>query len=86
MKSLGYKVMGHQKSAICPVKIGDANLTKEIANEMLSQKVYVIGFSFPVVPVGTARIRFQMSAGHTKEDVLKCVSVFDAIAKKKGFK
>ena len=61
---------------IVPVMFGDAVLAGEIANRMLTEDVYVTAFSYPVVPQGKARIRVQLSAAHTEEDVEKCVRAF----------
>ena len=61
---------------IVPVMFGDAALTARIAQEMQAQGVYVTAFSFPVVPRGLARIRVQLSAAHTPEQVERCVSAF----------
>ncbi|MCL2781421.1 MAG: glycine C-acetyltransferase [Actinomycetia bacterium] len=63
---------------ICPVMFGDAVLAARIADEMLAHGVYVIAFSYPVVPQGKARIRVQLSAAHTETDVRACVSAFAA--------
>lgn len=62
--------------AIIPVMLGDASLAQTFAARMLEEGIYVIGFSFPVVPRGQARIRTQMSAGHTPEQVDRCVEAF----------
>lgn len=62
--------------AIIPVMLGDAALAQKFAARMLEEGIYVIGFSFPVVPRGQARIRTQMSAGHTLEQVDRCVDAF----------
>ncbi|MGG5175585.1 glycine C-acetyltransferase [Pseudarthrobacter sp. J1763] len=62
--------------AIVPVMFGDAALAGRIADQMLQHGVYVTAFSFPVVPRGAARIRVQLSASHTADDVEKCVSAF----------
>ncbi|MCE4024516.1 glycine C-acetyltransferase [Microbacterium sp. Au-Mic1] len=64
--------------AIVPVMFGDAALTARVASEMQKQGVYVTAFSFPVVPRGLARIRVQLSAAHTPEQVERCVSAFVA--------
>jgi glycine C-acetyltransferase len=61
---------------IVPVMFGDAVLAGRIADEMLAHGVYVIAFSFPVVPKGKARIRVQLSAAHSAEDVETCVGAF----------
>ncbi|HEY6790916.1 MAG TPA: glycine C-acetyltransferase, partial [Trebonia sp.] len=63
---------------ICPVMFGDAALAASIADQMLGHGVYVIAFSYPVVPKGKARIRVQLSASHTPEDVETCVRAFAA--------
>ena len=63
---------------IVPVMFGDAALTARIADEMQRQGVYVTAFSFPVVPRGAARIRVQLSAAHTPEQVERCVMAFVA--------
>jgi glycine C-acetyltransferase len=63
---------------ICPVMFGDAALAASIADEMLGHGVYVTAFSYPVVPKGKARIRVQLSASHTPEDVETCVRAFVA--------
>jgi glycine C-acetyltransferase len=63
---------------IVPVMIGDAARAARIAEAMLDQGVYVIAFSYPVVPQGKARIRVQLSAAHTEDDVRACVDAFAA--------
>ena len=57
---------------------GDAALTARVADEMQKHGVYVTAFSFPVVPRGEARIRVQLSAAHTEEQVRRCVEAFVA--------
>ena len=64
---------------ICPVMLGDAALATRFADAMLEQGVYVIGFSFPVVPKGKARIRTQISAAHSREDLEKAIAAFAAV-------
>jgi glycine C-acetyltransferase len=61
---------------IVPVMIGDATLAGRMADLLLEEGVYVIGFSYPVVPMGKARIRTQMSAGHTRDDLQRAVDAF----------
>ena len=63
---------------ITPVMFGDAVVAGRIAEEMLRHGVYVIAFSYPVVPQGKARIRVQLSAAHSAEDVETCVRAFVA--------
>ncbi len=64
--------------------LGDARLATEFADEMLKRGIYVIGFSFPVVPKGQARIRTQMSAAHTREQLDRCIDAFIEVGKAKG--
>jgi glycine C-acetyltransferase len=70
--------------AIVPVMFGDAVLAAKVADQMLQHGVYVTAFSFPVVPRGAARIRVQLSAAHSADDVETCVQAFvksrDAVA------
>ncbi len=61
---------------IVPVMLYDAAMASRFADEMLARGVYVIGFSYPVVPKGKARIRCQMSAAHTREELEKAVAAF----------
>jgi len=63
--------------------IGDAKLASEISDELLERGIYVIGFSFPVVPKGQARIRVQLSAAHTTEQIKKTIDAFIEVGKKK---
>jgi glycine C-acetyltransferase len=81
MKALGFNVIG-ENHPISPVMLGDAKLASQFADEMLNEGIYVIGFSYPVVPKGKARIRVQISASHTHEDIDKCVNAFKTIGKK----
>jgi glycine C-acetyltransferase len=66
------------KHPICPVMFGDAVVATKIADAMLGHGVYVIAFSFPVVPRDAARIRVQISASHTESDIDACVRAFVA--------
>ncbi len=61
---------------IVPIMLGEARLAQELAKDLLGAGIYVIGFSFPVVPRGEARIRVQLSAGHTEEQILQAVHAF----------
>lgn len=81
MKALGFNVIG-ENHPISPVMLGDAKLASQFADEMLNEGIYVIGFSYPVVPKGKARIRVQISASHTNEEIDKCVNAFKTIGKK----
>jgi 7-keto-8-aminopelargonate synthetase-like enzyme len=64
--------------------LGDARLAQEFADEMLKRSVYVIGFFFPVVQKGLARIRTQISAAHTEKDIDQAVAAFIEVGKLKG--
>ena len=66
---------------ICPVMIGDAALAVRVADAMLQEGVYVIGFSYPVVPKGEARIRTQISAAHTRTELELALNAFEAVAR-----
>ncbi|MGE5296246.1 MAG: glycine C-acetyltransferase, partial [Solirubrobacterales bacterium] len=66
---------------ITPIMLGDAALAQEMAQRLLQKGVYVIGFSYPVVPQGKARIRTQVSAGHTREDLDFAVEKFAEVAR-----
>ena len=68
-------------SAIVPVMLYDAKLSQVMAEELLKKEIYVIGFFFPVVPKGKARIRVQLSAAHTKEHLDKAINAFEEVAK-----
>jgi len=82
MVEAGFTVGGDPCHAICPVMLGDARLAAEMSDDMLAKGIYVIGFSFPVVPKGKARIRVQLSAAHTTEDVNKAVDAFIEVGRK----
>ncbi|MFZ1081350.1 MAG: glycine C-acetyltransferase [Candidatus Kryptoniota bacterium] len=69
---------------IVPIMLYDAKLAADFANNLLGEGIYVIGFSFPVVPKGQARIRVQISAVHEKEHLDKAVNAFEKIGKKLG--
>ncbi|MGL4711859.1 MAG: glycine C-acetyltransferase [Shewanella sp.] len=83
MSAAGF-TLGGADHAIIPVMIGDAQLAGDFANRLLAEHIYVIGFSFPVVPKGQARIRTQMSAAHTREQLDKAIAAFTRIAKEMG--
>jgi glycine C-acetyltransferase len=78
MTKLGFNVLPGTHP-ICPVMIGDAALATKFADAMLALGVYVIGFSFPVVPKGKARIRTQISAAHTRQDLQFALDAFSAV-------
>ncbi|NRD72049.1 glycine C-acetyltransferase [Shewanella sp. VB17] len=80
MTAAGF-TLGGANHAIIPVMIGDAKLAGDFASRLLEENIYVVGFSFPVVPKGQARIRTQMSAAHTKDQLDKAIEAFTRIAK-----
>ncbi len=69
---------------IVPVMLYDARVAQEFASRMLDKGVYVIGFSYPVVPMGKARIRTQISAGRTHEDLDFAVKCFKEVRQEMG--
>jgi len=83
MSKLGFTLAG-EGHPIIPVMLGDAALAQEMAARMLQKGVYVIGFSFPVVPKGQARIRTQMSAAHSENDVRRAIAAFEAVGRELG--
>ena len=83
MTKLGFTLAG-EGHPIIPVMLGEAALAQEMAARMLEKGVYVIGFSFPVVPRGQARIRTQMSAAHSEADVRKVIEVFADVGRDLG--
>lgn len=83
MTAAGFTVSGDDHP-ICPVMLGDARLAADFADGMLEQGVYVIGFSYPVVPKGKARIRVQISAAHSTEDIDRTVDAFIEVGRKFG--
>ncbi|RME61860.1 MAG: glycine C-acetyltransferase [Candidatus Dadabacteria bacterium] len=80
MKKAGFNILG-EHHPIVPVMLGDAKLAVKMADCLLKEGIYVIGFSYPVVPKGKARIRVQLSAAHTKEHIEKAVSAFIKVGK-----
>jgi glycine C-acetyltransferase len=83
MQALGFTLTPGDHPII-PVMLGDAKLASAFANDMLKEGVYVIGFSYPVVPHNKARIRTQMSAGHDKHHLDKAIAAFATVGKKLG--
>lgn len=83
MTKLGFTLAG-AGHPIIPVMLGDAALAQQMAEKMLARGIYVIGFSFPVVPKGQARIRTQMSAAHSTEDVDRAVQAFGEVGRELG--
>jgi glycine C-acetyltransferase len=83
MTRLGFTLAGADHPII-PVMLGEAKLAQDFAARMLERGVYVIGFSFPVVPRGQARIRTQMSAAHSREDVDAAIAAFAETGREMG--
>ncbi len=69
---------------IVPIMIGDAALAGKMADRLLEKGVYAIGFSYPVVPQGKARVRVQVSAAHTREDLEFAIDAFTAVRDELG--
>ncbi|MGB1671095.1 MAG: aminotransferase class I/II-fold pyridoxal phosphate-dependent enzyme, partial [Flavobacteriales bacterium] len=72
------------ESAIVPVMLGDARLSQVMADALLEEGIYVIGFFYPVVPKGQARIRVQLSAAHTKDHLDRALDAFEKVGKSLG--
>ena len=83
MTALGFELAG-AGHPIIPVMLGDAQLAQDFAARMLDRGVYVVGFSFPVVPRGKARIRTQMSAAHSDDDVATAIAAFATTGRELG--
>lgn len=83
MTDAGFTLSG-EGHAIIPVMLGDAKLAAQMADAMLQRGIYVVGFSFPVVPKGQARIRTQMSAAHTREQLDKAIDAFIEVGTELG--
>jgi glycine C-acetyltransferase len=81
MEKLGFTLAGADHPII-PVMIGDAAKATRIAEDLLSEGVYVIGFSYPVVPHGKARIRTQMSAALSKDDIETAIAAFANVGRR----
>ena len=81
MSKLGFDI-GHSESPIIPVMLYDAKLSQDMAAQLLDEGIYVIGFFYPVVPKGKARIRVQLSAAHTTKHLDKALAAFEKIGKK----
>jgi len=80
MKAAGFDIKPTE-SAICAVMLYDAKLSQDVAAHLLDEGIYVIGFYFPVVPKGQARIRVQISAAHEQEHLDKCIAAFTKVGK-----
>ena len=83
LEKLGFKIRPGTHP-IMPVMLGDATLAVRMADRLLEEGVYVIGFSYPVVPKGEARIRVQVSAAHTREQLAQAVTAFEKVGRELG--
>jgi glycine C-acetyltransferase len=83
MSAAGFTLAGRDH-AIIPVMLGDAALASQMADRLLEKGIYVIGFSFPVVPKGQARIRTQMSAAHSREQLDRAIAAFTEVGRDLG--
>ena len=80
MNSSGFDIKP-TKSAIVPIMLYDAKLSQDFASRLLDEGIYVIGFYYPVVPKGEARIRVQLSAAHELEHLDKAISAFTKVGR-----
>lgn len=83
MEKLGFNLVSGEHPII-PVMLGDAKLASAMAKRMLEEGIYVIGFSYPVVPMGKARIRVQMCASHTPAQIDRAIEIFGRVGKEVG--
>ena len=83
MKAKGFDIPDGD-AAIVPVMLYDAPLAQKMAEKLMDEGIYVIGFFYPVVPKGKARIRVQLSAAHTKEHLDKAISAFEKVGRELG--
>jgi glycine C-acetyltransferase len=84
MEKLGFMLGGDGKHPITPVMLMEEKLAQEMARALFTKGIYVRGFTYPVVPKGKARIRVQISAAHTKEQMNKAVKAFEEVGKEMG--
>ena len=83
IKNLGYTVIGDDHP-ITPVMLGDAKIAQQMSKLLLAKGLYAIGFFFPVVPKGQARIRLQITSEHTQDELDKAVTIFEEVGKELG--
>jgi glycine C-acetyltransferase len=83
MTSSGFSILPGEHP-IVPVMLGDAAVATRMADLMLAEGVYVIGFSYPVVPQGKARIRTQVSAAHSRTDLEQAINAFETVRTRLG--
>jgi glycine C-acetyltransferase len=84
MEKLGFSLGGDGKHPITPVMLGEEKLASQMATALFAKGIYVRGFTYPVVPKGKARIRVQISAAHTKEQMDKAIKAFEEVGKEMG--
>ncbi len=80
IQAIGYNIKSGDHP-IVPIMLGDAKIAKQLSQDMLKKGIYVIGFSFPVVPKNEARIRVQISAGHTRSQIDQAICAFEECGK-----
>ena len=83
MEKAGFDIIPGEHP-IVPIMLYDAKLSQDFANALLKEGIYVIGFFYPVVPKGKARIRVQLSAGHDREHLEKAIAAFTKVGKDLG--
>lgn len=83
IKEAGFEIIDGD-AAIVPIMLHDAKLSQDMANQLLEEGIYVIGFFYPVVPKGEARIRVQLSAAHSREHLDKAIAAFTKVGKNLG--
>ena len=83
LDAIGFKTIPGPHPII-PIMLGEAQLATRMANRLLEEGIYVIGFSYPVVPKGEARVRVQMSAVHTRDQLNQALQAFEKIGKELG--
>ncbi len=81
MKSAGFDIR-ESTHPIVPIMLGEAKLAQDMARDLLDEGIYVIGFSYPVVPKGKARIRVQISAAHVRGELDRAVDAFGRVGRK----
>jgi len=83
MRARGFDI-SESPHPIVPIMLGDAKLAQDMAGDLLAEGIYVIGFSYPVVPKGKARIRVQISAAHTRQELDRAIDAFTKAGKRHG--
>lgn len=84
MLRFGFTLGGDGKHPITPIMLGDEKLAVDMASALREQRIYVRGFTYPVVPMGKARIRVQISAAHTREQMDRAITAFSEVGKNMG--